>query len=69
MAEQNPRNSDSTFCLDISYHLLNKPSEKKKCLMGPISFPLHRMLNTQDECALVLVQETCGSQASFDSWS
>lgn len=38
MAEQNPRNSDSTFCLDISYHLLNKPYEKKKMLNGPHIF-------------------------------
>ena len=53
MVEQNPRNSDNTFCLDISYHLLNKPYEKKM-LNEPISFPFHRMLNTQDECALVL---------------
>lgn len=33
--------------------------------MSPVYFPLHQMLNTQDECALVLLQETCGSQASF----
>ena len=38
MGEPNPRNSDNTFCLDIYYHHLNKPYEKKKMLNEPRIF-------------------------------
>ena len=34
MGEPNPRNSDKTLCLDIYYHHLNKPYEKKKKMLN-----------------------------------